>query len=365
VQYDIGKIINLLTDGLDPIQLNALCKDKFPYVSTQFTTLQTKGQQVLLLVDYVTMQRMTEFLLQEVKRINQPAYDAYAPYVTDDSVEPHVSPNLSPNPAPHPLPNVAQKPITESQTVPVSENNVIKEVILVLHGIRDQGEWQEKVRRILEQIPHTKVIGLKYEYLDAIRFWFPFFTRHRRVVELNAQIRQAQTLNRGAEISVIAHSFGTYIITKILKADGVMTLRRLVLCGSIVPRNFDWIRISKQVTEEIVNDCGLHDIWPVMAQSLSWGYGASGTFGFGCASFKDRFHKFGHSGFLTDEFITKFWLPWFRERNKVDGDPPTKRPYLWSWATIPFLQIKVLVILAVFAFLAYHYWPFVESLKLW
>jgi len=216
------------------------------------------------------------------------------------------------------------------------------QVVLLVHGIRTQGEWEDMVTEILETIPDTVVYPLKYEYFDAISFWLPFGLRQGPIRELRRRINVALRINKKAKISVIAHSYGTYAIAEILEEDPNLELERLVLCGSILPRKFRWDDRLKQVSTEVINDCGIRDIWPVMAQSLSWGYGASGTFGFGYPKVRDRFHDFDHGGFLERRFVEDFWLPWFRNNDYIRGTLPRTRPYWWSLLTV--FQLKWLFV---------------------
>jgi Leucine-rich repeat (LRR) protein len=79
--------------------------------------------------------------------------------------------------------HVARNPIT---TLPAKleklelleiDKSVLNEVMLLMHGIRDFGEWEQMVSSILEQIPGTKVPPLSYGRFDALRFSFPIWTR--------------------------------------------------------------------------------------------------------------------------------------------------------------------------------------------
>jgi hypothetical protein len=61
--------------------------------------------------------------------------------------------------------------------------------------------------------------------------------------------------------------------------------------------------------DAIINECGIRDVWPVLAQSVTWGYGSTGTFGFGVQNVRDRFHPSGHSAFFDKNFVRDYWLP--------------------------------------------------------
>ena len=74
-----------------------------------------------------------------------------------------------------------------------------------------------------------------------------------------------------------------------------------------------------------MNDCGSRDIWPVAAKILTWGFGPSGSFGFGTPGVKDRFHEFAHSDYFTADFVRKFWRPWIHEEVIEKSDYDSER----------------------------------------
>jgi hypothetical protein len=233
----------------------------------------------------------------------------------------------------------------------------VDEVIVLLHGIRTHAEWQEMVRRVLERIPHTKVIPLKYGFFDAFRFWFPGRLRRKPIDELRWRIRDAHNLYPGARLSAIAHSYGTYAICQILDDDPGMKLGRLVLCGSILSTSLRWDKMRRQITSEIINECGIRDIWPVLAESTTWGYGASGTFGFGAPGVHDRYHHCGHSDYFTEQMVADYWLPWFQTQAKIHTGHDKRSPYLWSFLTIIKLKYWVPTLLLIAgACLGVGYW---------
>ncbi len=180
------------------------------------------------------------------------------------------------------------------------------EIVLLVHGIRTHANWGAMVRDELEAKPQRVVIPLKYGYFDAFRFWFPFLTRRGAISKVYRRMRAARTKYPDADLSIIAHSFGTYAVTKILRENADIRLRRLVFCGAIVRSEFDWENIFHRIEYDVVNDCGRRDVWPVLAKSLSWGYGPSGTFGFGTAGVFDRFHNYKHSDYFERNFGNHF-----------------------------------------------------------
>ena len=239
-------------------------------------------------------------------------------------------------------------PVRDAPQTPISppkENasSTIQEVVLLIHGIRDFAEWQDMVATVLAEIPNIEVCPLKYGRFDAFRFWFPVWTRDSPVKNLLWRIRAAIKQFSPAKLSVVAHSFGTYAIGKILRENPDIRLHRLILCGAILPSNFHWDQIQHNVETPIINDCGIKDIWPVLAQSTTFGYGPSGRFGFGTPGVRDRYHDFGHGGFFQKKFVSDFWLPWFRSGNFIKSKAPPPSGAHWHLLTI--FQIKWLAIL--------------------
>jgi len=82
----------------------------------------------------------------------------------------------------------------ESQARPshstANDKTTIKEVVLLIHGIRDFAEWQHKVSPILREIPEKEVWPLSYGRFDAVRFWFPIWTRDAPLNKLLWRIRE-------------------------------------------------------------------------------------------------------------------------------------------------------------------------------
>jgi hypothetical protein len=220
----------------------------------------------------------------------------------------------------------------------------VNEAVLLIHGIRDFAEWQHIVSSVLAEIPNINICPLKYGRFDAFRFWFPIWTREVPIKKLLWRIRAAQEKFPAVKLSVIAHSFGTYAIANILKENPDIRLHRLILCGAIVPSEFRWDQIQHRVETEIINDCGISDVWPVLAQSTTFGYGASGRFGFGTPGVRDRYHDFGHGGFFEKDFVRDFWLPWFRNGELVDSKVPPRATAPWHLLTI--FQLKWVAVLA-------------------
>ena len=177
-------------------------------------------------------------------------------------------------------------------------------MVLLIHGIRTQADWGPMVRSRIEVPGQIEVVPVKYGYFDAFRFWFPFWTRKGPIERVHGEIRAALQKYRRthpeARLSIIAHSFGTYVVGKILQRHFDLHVHRLILCGSVLSQNFPWNQLQGRFDDDkVVNECGKADIWPVLAKSLTWGYGDSGTHGFGGSSSRTAIMRAGMASIST------------------------------------------------------------------
>lgn len=229
-----------------------------------------------------------------------------------------------------------------------------KPIVVLIHGIRTHASWAEMVAAVVEPACGMKVIPLRYGYFDVFRFLCPIITRSAPIRRIVRELHDIRADNPTADISVIAHSFGTYALVKAL-GEREVRLHRVILCGCIVPENFRRADYRAQLgPDEIVNDCGTHDIWPVLARSMTWGYGATGTFGLGTTGVRDRFSKFTHGDYFNREFVEKYWVPFLRngEIRPTDWERERNTPPWWqsllSVIPLKYLPLALLTIACFF-----------------
>ena len=93
-------------------------------------------------------------------------------------------------------------------------------IVLLVHGIRDHQNYHGLVTKLIEESDQSiSVRPIKFGFYNVLLFLSPFFTRHQPVHYVKRQIQTIQRNYPNAKISVIAHSFGCYIIGKILKEE--------------------------------------------------------------------------------------------------------------------------------------------------
>lgn len=193
-------------------------------------------------------------------------------------------------------------------TVDIADSHVV----ILVHGIHTNGSWQQDVQEQMEGVPCLRVQELGYELVTG-----PHFAMFSRAGPIKKVVRDIRTIKREeplVKVSVIAHSFGTYIISKVLEENPDIQFHKIITCGSVVRRDYDWSKHAPHARRgDIVNDVGVRDLWPVIANCMTFGYGASGNQGFRNASVTDRFFNYGHSDFfeLKNDHIRKYWRPIF------------------------------------------------------
>lgn len=220
-----------------------------------------------------------------------------------------------------------------------------KHVVVLVHGIRTRAPWFEKVASVLRESAGVRVVLVRFGYFDLFQFLLPPL-RRMPITKLRKELTSALHNTNVEKVSVIAHSFGTYAVYRVLEEEPQIVLHRLILCGSIIPRSANWNRfIGRQLDSRPLNDCGTKDVWPVIAESATWEYGASGTYGFGTEGAHDRFFPFSHSDFFNDEVLHDYWLPWIKSGEWREGpcaDSASSEPKFHSpWWWVLFEKIKI------------------------
>jgi hypothetical protein len=210
----------------------------------------------------------------------------------------------------------------------MSERPPTKEhIVLLVHGIRTTAKWVGMVKETLERTSSNAltVEPVSYGMFSLWRFILPGLSRRAPVAAISRYIRAVRArdndLNKDPNdrrlISVVAHSFGTYCLFKVLDQNPNVRLHRVILCGSVLPQNMGIDRYQGQLgPSKVLNECGDRDPWPVIAKKIAWGCGSAGTFGLLNERAINRFHRNGHSDYFDAGFIHDMWEP-FLQRGEV------------------------------------------------
>ncbi|UCP08571.1 alpha/beta hydrolase [Pseudomonas sp. MM213] len=191
-------------------------------------------------------------------------------------------------------------------------------ILVLIHGIHTDGSWQKQIQAQMKTVPNLQVHDLGYDVVTGIQLACPF--RSGPINKVVRDIRIIKSEEPMAKIFVIAHSFGTYITSKILAEHPDISFEKIILCGSIIRRDFPWALYAKGMRKEaIVNDVGTRDIWPIVATITTLGYGSSGRRGFQNGSVTDRYFDYEHSDFfeLKNNHAEKYWRPLIQDEQIV------------------------------------------------
>jgi pimeloyl-ACP methyl ester carboxylesterase len=239
----------------------------------------------------------------------------------------------------------------------VEPMTVADHLVILVHGINTRALWMGEIKPALEKAGFS-VAPTSYGKYGVVRFLSPFYSLRQtaisRVVADIRTARRAYKLANGIEprqMSVISHSFGTYVVSRILTDYPEFQWKWLIFCGSVVREDFSFDQILERFTQPLLNEIGTKDFWPALAESAGWGYGSVGSTGFNRPPVETRWHKgLTHSNFLTEEFCDAFWTPFLLGEKARPADRATQMP-LWIRA-ITWLPLRWLPIIFVLAALA-------------
>jgi len=200
-------------------------------------------------------------------------------------------------------------------------NTVPKTTVISLHGIRTRGKWQKDLQAALEEG------GFNHRALD-----FGFFralslvrgsAREKKVRWFLDQYTQIRANAKGP-ISIVAHSFGSYIVAAAMRKYPQIKFDRILLCGSIVPVDYDWETVvhKRDQAKEVLNQSGKQDIWVRVAEWAVRDAGPSGYRGFtntaGGRVLQQAFSEYSHSEYFFDLNFQDNWIPFLQGK----GVPP-------------------------------------------
>lgn len=224
-------------------------------------------------------------------------------------------------------------------------------VIALVHGINTDAEWQEALADQIRAECGLQAYSIGYGNYSPRHFLWPYWSmREAPINRVIDQLRAIRAEKPTARISVIAHSFGTYIMSMIFLRCADLTFHRILLCGAVIDTRFKWESVRTKFTQ-LVNDVGTRDVWPVIAKQSTWGYGDSGAFGFKNTVCRDRHFDYEHSDFMTPEHFTQFWKPFL-----LDGEIITS-----SWTKERKAAGRKIAILRRIPFKYFLWWIFVPA----
>lgn len=205
-------------------------------------------------------------------------------------------------------------PLTTAEVIALPA--ATRKLVISLHGIRTRGAWQKQVHSELQRD------GFPHELLDYGHFWaLQLLVPFEITKKVDWFRREYERLigNTGTRPSIIAHSFGTYMVARAIEKYGELEFDRLILCGSLVPEDYDWGTVIRSGrVNAVLNQYSPSDIWVRLGSFVVPGAGRSGIKGFNRSHtqlFQQRRERFSHSDYFFPLNYSQNWLPFLSGEN--------------------------------------------------
>jgi pimeloyl-ACP methyl ester carboxylesterase len=201
-----------------------------------------------------------------------------------------------------------------------------RDIVITLHGIRTEGDWQREINRDLEERGFSHAL-LRYKNFGALCLLLP----RARSIKVDWFRDEYQKLVREGYTNffLIAHSFGTYIAANAIQKYSEIRFKKIIFCGSIVRPDFDWPAIfCRGQVLSVLNEFGERDVW---ARTVAWfvkDAGASGATGFSSPDprlFQNEQPFFKHSDYFYLLHLQGSWLPFLLGNNPINTTPSSAK----------------------------------------
>lgn len=229
-------------------------------------------------------------------------------------------------------------------------------VVFPLYGIRTRGEWQSAFAD-LGAIDKWKCRRKRWNFgrFSLFQFLWPFGPG-KKIKWFEATYGEevndrGLSLGTGELPSVVAHSFGTYIVGWALFTYEHLRLNKVILCGSILPTDFRWdLILQRGQVRAVRNEFGVKDIWVKLVRFFVPRTGPSGAYGFAYEHprLQQQRFEFNHSEYFADGHMKAFWIPFLNRREPAIPEEQTsiERPKRNQPVALYVIVLVVLFMLA-------------------
>ncbi len=225
-------------------------------------------------------------------------------------------------------------------------------VVLTIHGIRTTGDWQRELTDVLTQhrFRHTP---LGFGFFKAVSLLMPW--SRARKVEWFRKVYSDNFANAERLPSVVAHSFGSYIVTKaMLKYDDIR-FDKVILCGSIVSRKYPWstVVLQRGQVKAVLNEAGGRDMWAGIVEWVVSDAGSSGVSGFEDTAdgrVTQLIHeRHQHSDYFYRQNFERRWIPFLSGQSVQAVIPAGDDGVNWKFAFTASVALAMVTLSAVLA----------------
>lgn len=195
-------------------------------------------------------------------------------------------------------------------------------MVVTLHGIRTHASWQRALSEVAAEANLRCLLDRwNFGYFSIFRFILPW-SRLAKVAwfrrTYQEEFPELMRNPRALELpSVVAHSFGTYILGNALMRYPYLRFDKVILCGSILPTEFPWPAIiARGQVQSIRNEYGAQDVWTRLVDLFVPGTGRSGLIGFKTPHerLEQEAFDFSHSEYFERSHMQSRWLPFLLRR---------------------------------------------------
>jgi pimeloyl-ACP methyl ester carboxylesterase len=207
--------------------------------------------------------------------------------------------------------------------MPSKTSQYTPRAVLCLHGILTHAHWQKTASEVLGDDK------LRVRLYDFGRYGIRKFLWRRANDDMVDQfyryysgVVSEKKLNldsdsAGKRPSVVAHSFGTYIVGYCMQKRKDVRFDKIILCGSILPVTFDWqTLVTRGQVNFIRNEYGTDDFWTRNVGKFVSRTGSSGSERFhydGIRMEQECFTDYRHSDYFEVGHIRNCWIPFLRK----------------------------------------------------
>jgi pimeloyl-ACP methyl ester carboxylesterase len=222
-------------------------------------------------------------------------------------------------------------------------------VVVATHGIRTRGKWQKDLAPLLSRKGFTPVLP-DYGYFLLLQLVTPR-SRRKKVDWFRDEYTRVCKDQGCDRPSIVGHSFGTYLIARSMEIYPEIKFDRVILCGAIVRRDYDWgAHAERGQIHKVLNQYGGLDIWARLVEWVVKDAGQSGLLGFEkahAALIEQGRPEFRHSDYFYALNFTDTWLPF------LEGAEPKATVQLaharrnWRFAVLKWIVLALLVVVAI------------------
>jgi hypothetical protein len=245
-------------------------------------------------------------------------------------------------------------------------------VVFPMHGIMTRADWQRAFTQVAANSGwRVRLNEWNFGRYSLLQFLWPFSKggklRWFRDTYYDELDNRALGLNTVRLPSLVAHSFGTYIVGYAMLRYDFLRFDKILLCGSILPIDFPWdVLLERGQVRMVRNEIGAKDVWVRVVRYMVSHTGRSGADGFSREHPRleqQRFQLYEHSEFFSEGHIEAHWLPFL---GRVDApvsagdlDAPTPR----AFPPFGIYILLIAIIAALFSLIPLLYKTPEEALK--